>query len=412
MSTPNSAPPFPRKAFVTAGFVGLLGIAGNLSSGIYPVFVASMIAVGRASASQLGILATAEFLPFGAATLLAGRFLPDRQLRLTAGICLVVQIFMAYATTKLSFSALVPCRALFGIASGILIRIVYAYAARWSHPGRLVAIYTTALMIVGVLWSWIGPSLVMPAFGPAGVIMCMSIPSLLALVLVAVGPNDLPPLLEITDQDGNAGKKRLPRASLFVLFSVGLWSAYMTIFWVYSEPLAALHTGSLVQHWLTVSLVCQILGSAFAALFAERLPYRTTVSFGLIISIAQVSLILWGVGSTGFLAWTAIYGFLGWFLVPFFVRALIETDPSRRSVVYYPAAQNLAGSLGPLLVSQFVSDSDLRSGLIIDLGAIVAAPALFWLALAAHSRLHRTNTKLPIAISDRAGPTESRSRSG
>jgi hypothetical protein len=389
-------------SLIATAFVGVLSLAGYLSTGIYPVFVTSMLAGGYATTSNVGILATAEFLPFGLAIMFAGRFLRERRLRLTAGICLLVQLLTAYATSRLAFAALIPCRALFGIAGGTLIWIVYAYAARSRHAGRLVGIYTTALMIVAVLWSWIGPAL-LPKFGPAGVIVFLSSPALLALALLPFGPDDLPPLPEASAGVEGTARGWLPAAALLVLLSVGLWSAFMTIFWVYSEPLAAFHTGELVGHWLTVSLVFQILGSALAAVLVERLSYRATISGALIISIAQVASISWGVGSIGFLAWTAVFGFLGWFLMPFFVAALSEVDTTRRSIVYLPAAQNIAGSLGPLFVSQVVSDTDLTAGLIIDLVAIGIAPVFFWMALATHARVRRRDTDSSRAVPGRVG---------
>jgi MFS family permease len=370
-----------RQPLITTVFVGLLYIAGNLSNAIYPVYVTSFIAGRYANTSNVGVLATAEFLPFGLSILLAGRFLPERHLRLIAGASLVAHLVTSYATTRLPFVALIPCRAIFGIAGGMLLWISYAYVARSTHSGRLVAIYTTALMTLGVIWSWVAPNLILPAFGHPGVIMFMVVPSFLALLLLAFGPRELAPLTTAVDQGGTRSRRTLPASSLLVLFSIGMWAAFMTIIWVYSEPLAALHTGALIQRWLTVSLVCQILGAAASALFAERLPYRTIVSCGLVISVAQLVSYYLGVSSVGFVLWSGVGGFIGYFLYPFYIRALIETDATRRSVVYFPAAFNLAGSLGPIVVSGFVSDTDLSSGLLIDLGAISIAAVMFWAAL-------------------------------
>jgi MFS family permease len=393
---------------VTATFVGLLFVAGNLSSGIYPLYVSSIIAIGRATPSNVGVLATAEFLPFGLAIIVAGRFLQERRLRLVAGLCLAVQLSAGFATTKLPFAALVPCRALFGIAGGILIWISYAYLARSEHAGRLVALYTTALMTVGVAWSWIAPSLVMPEFGSTGIILFLVVPSLLALLLLSFGPDDLASLPQaFNETEGKDHRGWLPTSALLILLSVGSWSMFMTIFWVYSEPLAAQHPGNAIQHWLTVSLTCQILGSAMAAPLAERVSYRLILTVGLLLSIVQVLSIILGVSGAGFLGWTAVFGFLGWFLWPFFVAALADLDQSRRSIVYLPAAQNLAGSIGPLVVSQMVSETDLSAGLIVDLIAIGVAPAMLWAALLVHSR-SKQKTR-PSAIGEPRSSTANKS---
>jgi MFS family permease len=363
----------------TTVFLGMLFLAGNLSTGIYPALVSSLLEAGHATPSNVGILATAEFLPFGLMIVFAGRILTRFPMRLIAGVCLIVQILSAYATTRVQSEVLIGCRVLFGSAGGALVWLVYACISHSTHAGRVIAVYTTVLMTVAVLLSWLAPAIVLPVVGADGVILFLTVPSLLALLCLPLCPSQPPATSEPTT---DLNRPALPVAAWLILFSVGLWSAFMTIFWVYSEPLAAAHTGPWIHYWLTVSLVFQTLGPAVAAVLVERTGYRVTISAGLVLSFVQVAAVLRGVGSLGFLAWTAVFGFLGWFLWPFFVAALGEIDPTRRSIIYLPAAQNLAGSLGPLLVSQFISDTDLSAGLKIDLAAIGIAPLLFWAAIA------------------------------
>jgi hypothetical protein len=371
---------------LTTAFVGLLYVSGNISSTSYPLFVANVIGSGAATTSQVGVLATAEFLPFGLAILFAGRFLKERRLRLIAGACLLVQLICAYASSRLSFAALIPCRALFSLAGGTLIWLAYAYVARCRHPGRLVAIYTTVLLTTSMIYSWVAPSLVFPTFGHAGVIVFLAVSSALGLALLGYGPSDLAALPKSLGEHGSAVISRIPPGSLLVLLSVGAWACFMSIFWVYSAPIAATHTGAPVRNWLTIAIMAQIAGSALAAVLAERLPYRATVTCGLLLSIAQVVAVLIGVNSAGFLVCSAMFGFFAYFLATFFIATLIETDPSRRSVVYFPAAQFIAGGLGPLLASRFVSGSDLSAGLVVDLAAIIATPVLFWAGILIHRR--------------------------
>jgi len=356
-------------------YMGLLFIVGNISNAIYPVFVTAMLDSHRASTENIGVIATAEFLVLGAAILFAGRLLPENRLRLTTGVCLISNLILAYASTKLAFGPLVVCRALYGLSCGVLLWIAYTYISRTSHPSRLIGIYITILMTVGVIASWIVPLLVQPILGPTGVIIFLSSAALVALLALPFAPRALPEVIEAeTVSDGRG----LPVASLFVLISIAFWAAFMSIFWVYAEPLAGQFTDPVIHYWLTGSLVCQILGAGLAAALAERISYRVALSVGLLLSAVQVASILIGTSAIGFLGWTALYGFLGYFLVPFFITGLVVTDPSRRSVVYFPVAQCLAGSLGPLVVSMFVSEHNLDSGLMIDLIAIAAAPILLW----------------------------------
>jgi hypothetical protein len=236
-------------------------------------------------------------------------------------------------------------------------------------------------MIVGIVWSVVARAVLIPHFGHSAVIVFMACPSLLALLLLTAAPEDFAPLPTATAAGSGHRSAKRPIPSLLVLSSVGFWAAFMTVIWVFSEPLATHYTGYVLTWWLTVSLICQVLGAALSAIVAERFPYRTVVSLGLIVSVVQVVAYSLGVSGAAFVLWNAVSGFIGYFLYPFFIRALIETDPTRRSVVLFPAAFNLAGSLGPMVVSGFVSDSDLRRGLLIDLGFVAVALLLFWCAL-------------------------------
>src|SRR5437867_12542648 len=130
----------------------------------------------------------------------------------------------------------------------------------------------------------------------------------------------------------------------------------MTIFWVYADPFAQKLPGTVVKNWLTISLISQILGAACSALLVERLPAFAVIAVGLLISVAQVASILSGVGATGFLIWSAVYGFWGYFLVAFYIKALTQVEASSRAVVYFPGVQVLTASMGPMFVSQIVSE--------------------------------------------------------
>jgi MFS family permease len=366
-------------------YIGLLFIAGSLCGGIYPVFVSSMMAAARVSVSQIGLLAGAEFIPFGLTIMFAGRFLPERRLRLIFGLSLVVHVLSTYMSMTVPFSALVVCRALSGGASGIMLWGAYAFIARSAHASRLVAIYSTVLMLLGVLWSWLIPNFVQPAFGPLGAILMLAVPSMLALLLLPFSPDVLAALPVETNEKGE-DRSGIPLAAWLILCSWGIWMAYMGILWVYYEPLAERQMDGIVKNWLTISLICQVAGTASSAVLAERLPFRTVLSVGLIIYIAQMVALLHGVGSLSFVIWAGVYGFFGYFLIPYFLSALTASDPSRRSIVYFPAAQYVASSAAPLVVSAVVSDTDLHAGLIVSLVTIAIALPLFWAALAVFDR--------------------------
>jgi MFS family permease len=385
MSTQVDSVLTPQKLTQTI-FISLVYLVGNLSNAIYPVFVSGMLASGKVTTSEVGVLATAEMLPFGLSILLAGVFLREKQLRLVAAGCLAIQIILGYASSQVDYEALLFCRAAFGVANGILVWLAFAYLARSLHASKLVAIFIVILMSTGIIISWLEPSYVMPTFGFTGVLLMLVIPSAVTILFLPFCPNELEPLPTSAETGKKLSHIDVTPAAWFLLGSVGFWSISMTVYWVYASPLSEQYGHGIASYWLTVSLICQVLGAGTASLLAERLPYRITITTGLILSAAIVGSMLVGVSALQFVILNGLSGFLGYFLVSFYIAGAIHTDPTRHSVVYFPAAQNLVGSLGPIAVSQFVSDTDLSSGLIMSFVAVALALSLFWIGMAIHRK--------------------------
>lgn len=375
------------KRNIATAFFCLLFIAGNMSNAIYPLFVSALNITPRTASANVGQLAAAEFLAYGLVILFAGRFFPRNRLRSAVGICLVMQLLTALATIFVPVGLLIVCRLVFGGASGILAWAAYGYIAQAILPGRLAAIYTACLMSVASLWSFLGSGYVIENYGSASIFMFITFMSVVALVMVPFAPKTLP--LAASDARTPGGSmKKISLPPLFALISVGFFSAYTSIFWVYSDPIAQQLTGSLVKYWLTISLVCQIIGALCAALLVERLPVVMTLTIGFGLLVVQIIMMIIGVRGPFFVIWSGIYGFLGYFLIPFFVRGIAAMDETNVMITYIPAAQLLCASLGPMLVSILVKDSDLKGGLGIALAAILITPLFFWVsALMARSAL-------------------------
>lgn len=376
--------------YTSAIFFGLLFIAGYINNAIYPSFVNAVVNIPRIANASIGELATAEFLAFGIAIIVAGKFLPARRLRLTVFVSVVVHIVTSYAMTVVPPDQLLPIRALYGAASGVFVAISYLYLARSATPGKLVAIYTTGLMVTSVVWSIIAPNVIVPLLGYPSIFLFLTFFSILALFLLRFCPDQWAPLSDSKAEKVEV-KLKLSLAPTLILISVGMWAIYMTVFWVYADPIVQKIPGSLVKSWLTISLICQIAGAASSAYFVQRLPIFPVLTFGLILSALQVIIIMWGVSGVGFVVWTGISTFLGYFMVPFFIRLLSDIDVTKKSVLLFPGVQMLASSIGPMMVSQMVSETDLKAVLAIDAWAVVIALLTYWCGVAVYRRVAYRN---------------------
>ena len=73
---------------------------------------------------------------------------------------------------------------------------------------------------------------------------------------------------------------------------------------------------------------------------------------------------------------TGLFGFFWLFFMPFLAPMTIEADPTRRAAMLLGGAQLLGGSLGPLLASAMVSDTDARGALAFGAGSLTLALVL------------------------------------
>jgi hypothetical protein len=370
--------------------VGLLGIAGLVGGSLYPVMTDALTSAGRASPDQIGRMATAEFLAFALTALFAKRVLSLSNLRGIATIAAIVQIVAVLATTRLSGELLSPVRAVFGGAAGVLVWIQYEFIARAHRPARLTGIYTAAAVVTAIALSWIGPGFVSAWFGVDGLIMAIGSASVIALLAAPFGPRQLRPWSSV---EGDVASDKPTAESVLLLVSIVAWSCWMTLLWVYAGPLSqSLAVSELASRaFVGTSLVLQILGAAAGAAWADRMRFRRVLGGGLTISVI-VSVLLWaGVGSYAFIACFGVYGFLSYFLVPFYVQGLAALDVSRRSVVLFPGAQYLGAGVGPLAASFVVSEGDYEAGMLVGSGFVMAALLSLWGGLwLARRRAHAT----------------------
>jgi hypothetical protein len=361
-----------------------LAVAGQLFMNVYPVFIGALTDAGRATPSQLGLLTSIEYFCVAWPAMFAGKLLPLTRLRTWAVAAALVELAAVAATTHVSGNQFLPVRAVYASACGIHVWILYEFVARSRNPGRMVGICTTVVAVTGMLMSWLGSRYVLPVLGVNALIVFFGLPSLVAILGAWILPRQVATSPADPQTNTPAVKATLSLSAVCFLISVLTWSAWIDILWIYSEPLAKsigiAQTAS--QASPVVALGSSLVGAALGALLSEHLPYGRVLTVGLLVCLAQVSTFLFGsVGSTAYVVWFSAFGFLGYFLIPFFVKGLVATDPSRQSVVWFPAAQYAGPTFGSLIASFFVSPGQYRGGLLVDLGGVTLAICSLWIGM-------------------------------
>lgn len=364
--------PAPSLAQATA--VMTVGVMGIMIAGLQPLLLGTLAQEGRLSAAQLGHAATAELLTMGLAAGLAGAWLKPERLRLIAVGCGVILMALNAATTRTSGEMVTLVRAFAGVPSGLMMWLTIGMISRAPRPERWSGVYLTVQTLAQFLLAAALTAWVVGRWGANGGFLALAGVSLVCGLAGLGAPSRYAPLAHDQSQAGG-----LPSARGWVsLAAAFLFLAFIVAVWVYAEPLSRQsgHDPKVAGTAVSLSLACQVLGGGAATLLASRVRWFwaliacSVVDFGLLAAFASLP------PPPLFLLATALFGFFWLFFMPFLAPMTIEADPTRRAAMLLGGAQLLGGSLGPLLASGLVSDTDARGALAFGAGSLCLALVL------------------------------------
>jgi hypothetical protein len=353
-----------------AASVMFVGIIGIMIAGVQPLLLGALQQEGRLTAAQLGHAATAELLTMGIAAGLAGAMLKPERLRwigLIAGLALAG---FDVLSVKVGGETMTLVRACAGLPSGILMWITIGMITRSPRPERWSGVYLTLQTLAQFLLSAVLTAAVVGRYGANGGFLALAGLSALAGVAALAAPKRYAPLAHADAPGG------LPSArGLVALGACFLFLAFIVAVWVYAEPLSqqAGHKPAVFGYAVSLSLICQVIGGGAATLLAGRLHWFWTILACAIVDLAILALFATLPGPVTFLAASGLFGFIWLFVLPFLVPMVIEADPSRRAAMLLGGAQLLGGSLGPLIASLMVSETDARGALVFGAGGLILA---------------------------------------
>jgi hypothetical protein len=374
----------PSPNFVQASAVMAVGVMGVMIAGLQPLLLGALAQEGRLSAAQIGHAATAELLTMGLAAGLAGAWLKAERLKLIALVSGLVLALLNIATIKTTGEMVTLVRAAAGIPSGLMIWVTIGMISRAPRPERWSGVYLTVQTLAQFLLAAALTAWVVGRWGANGGFLALAVVSALCGLAGLAAPDRYAPL---HGEDG-VQARGLPLAGWASLAAAFLFLAFIVGVWVYAEPLSrqAGHAPSVAGTAVSLSLACQVLGGAAATVFAHRIRWFwalvvcAIIDFGLLFLLSNLP------KPELYLAATGLFGFLWLFMMPFLAPMTIEADPSRRTAVLLGGAQLLGGSLGPLMASALVTDTDAR-------GALGFGAAALAVSLAIAVGLHLRHTK-------------------
>ncbi len=346
------------------GCIIAIAVVGGCIPSLQPLLLSSMLDAGKLSASQIGQAAMWEGLGMAVSALIAGAILKPLRLQRIILFAALIALLANIGTILFGALGIQLCRALNGMASGILLWLVVGLIIRVPSPARTFAVYVTAQSVCALLLSLLFSSLIIPRSGANGSYLVLAALNLLLLIPVLGIPRAYTLL---------ASQQRMLRPSVvgvLGLMVLLLFLAGVMGFWVYVIPIGVelgLDQQSL-SYGISLAIAVQILAGFAAAVFANRLngSLVTTVS-GLLCALLVFMAPQVDTVSRYFLI-IMLFAFLWMFAPPFHMPFMLRLDSSGQSAMFLSGAQLLGVSLGPLIAAWSVKGGDFSAAALSSMG--------------------------------------------
>jgi predicted MFS family arabinose efflux permease len=347
-----------------------LGSGLGCISPLQPILLGAMLDAGRLSVGAMGQAATAELVGMALAMTVAALWLPPLALRRLAALSLAAAAIANLLTPFADGAAILACRAVSGLASGLVLWILVGMVGRLASAARTFAIYVTVQAVLTLALSALMSGVVVPRFGPLGGYGVLFAIDLLLLALAV-------PRIAAAYPVGEKGARGLPPPrGLGMLLAVACLLAGIMAFWVYAIPLlrwAGLGEDA-IRFAMPIAIACQIAGGLFSSIMADRIRPSFAWAGGATLAIAALALVFLAPGF-----WTAAVGLFAacWMAIPAFqVPLLVAVDPSLRSALLIGSAQLGGMAIGPAVAAAFVGADGPGAALAVGVVLIILSVAI------------------------------------
>lgn len=364
----------------------VLHIVGPQFFILAPVIIQALVAYRGLSAADANALASIEGTAKAIATIaLAAAFgrVDWRQALRFAVACMVAGNVLAAVTD--SYGLLVVARSMTGLATGVIVPVVYAAVALTGNPERNFGILMVTVMSYGAL-----------GFGVASQLTALA--GVAALYWAMAGMATLSwPLIRRMPQAAVASTNEVAVASapldwprLAAVIAVFLCFAGYLAFWV-NAGLIGTRGGldpGVIGTALSLSQAGGIGGALIASVLGARIGRRLPLSLG--IGSQLLAILLAALAASGLSYTLALCLFvLGQNLThPFLLGTLASLDRSGRMVAMGTAAQMIGIAAGPALAAALLSaGGSLLHVQIMGAGLLGTAILLLLTALSAERRV-------------------------
>lgn len=350
---------------------------GLVIFGLQPLIFGSLVAEGRLPEAAVGLSVSVECSAMAAGSVLALRRL--KVMRASLVMAVGAALLAGFSLASIPAAGLLPIvllRALSGLSEGILIAPGIALVAHSRKPEKLSAVFLAIQTVMQASLSYSLPSQTLIQSSANAGFLVLAALAIMAVLLSLISPTHL---------GGDAPEKSgplPPAAAMAILGAAALYLGALVTEWgFFGVILTARGFDERVQGAMfALSLAVQLPSVFGGAHFAERSQPRPPI-IACAIMLAGLILAFLSFGHSAPVVWACVVGYgLLWTVVqPFFTRALLQVDPSKRSALLLAPWQLTGAAFLPLLGSLGVLMMGPNGALVIS--ALFAALAASLLSL-------------------------------
>lgn len=365
----------------------LIGTSALMVLGMQPIILGGLAKAGRLSHAQLGQVAMIEVLALAVGAIVGPRILNRGAMRaLTALLCLLLggaNLAMLIAATP---AEIFLARGVAGLLEGLTLGSALVVLTHAPQADRVNGTFLAVQTIPQMIAVYTFPTFVLSHFGIDAAFVLLT---MLAFIAAAV-TYWLPDIIRVSSKK-TVVKFEWSLAAIVALAALTLQSAGIAGAWAYVEVLATqrqLSAGA-VGYALAGLLATQVIGGFFVA----WIGWKASANWALLIgTISQTAIIFWLSRITdgnNFVLACMAFGIFWLALQPFQLRQLILIEQTRRVAMLLVPTVLLGMSLGPLIMSFFLSPTDIEPAFWAG-GALIGASVILYavLALIAPSDAH------------------------
>ena len=347
-----------------------IGMAANIYIPVAPSILGAMVDYQGLGNDVAGRLIAYNFWGATVSTVLALFILhrPGWNLRLTAGVCLLLVILTSFAAIAFAdnVQALAVIRFANGIGAGLGFTVCCVAVVGTPNVERSYAIlYGSPFLISGAGLALLPQ--VYRAVGIEGAFIGMAAFNVAALFLLPFIPRSVgAETAEKSDQPLTIDARLYPLCAL-VLGALFLHYVFNSGIWTYFERLgvAAGMTAEVAGAILGPGMSAAILGMIAASLLGDRLGYLRPIYLGTAAILASTLALLFSSEALVFGLATALFNASITFVTPYFVAILAMLVPSGFGVTAANVMTIAGFSTGPFVISFVVASGDFTLSILI-----------------------------------------------